>query len=75
MRNETKPSKPPRLESADVLMGRAMRDDAAAHRELANILHRAAMSADWAAVAEVRSTLAQMALAYESFAAKHDPEV
>lgn len=46
----------------------ALRQQAAAARALANVLHRAIMAADWRPVADVRSELAQIALGYDAIA-------
>ncbi len=69
----TDETKPPKLESANVLTARVLRQDADAHRAMANRLRRAELAGDWAAVGEVRSALAQTALELEGLAEKHAP--
>ncbi len=70
MTAETKPQK---LVTVGVLVAKALRDDAEAHRMLAAQLHRAILAADWKMVAEVRHELAQVALGLDGLAEKHDP--
>lgn len=62
------PPKPPRLEAPADQEARALRTQADAARSLANILHRAILSADWKQVAEVRHELATIALGYDEIA-------